>query len=254
MENNDIKIKDKAIASFLGFLTLVIVYSFIWGPAAKYANSLMPAKSVTVNAEGKVTVIPDIAKTSFSVVSHGSDVAKIVDENNKKINKAIEFAKSQGIDGKDIQTTQYNLSPSYIYDEKTRSSHISGYDMTQTVSLKIRDFSKIGNILSGLPSLGINQTGGISFEVDDPEKYLSEARDKAFDKAKDKAKEMAARNSVSLGKVINFYESQGTSPIPYYGYGMGGAVESMKSSIAAPSIQPGSQEVTVQVSVTYEIK
>lgn len=253
MEDSN-KLKNKIIAVFLVFLGFVILYSLFLGPAARYANSLTPARIVNISAEGKVTTIPDIAKTSFSVVSEGNDVAKIVDENNKKINKAIEFAKSQGINEKDIKTTQYNLSPRYIYDEKTRRSYISGYEMTQTISLKIRDFTKIGSILSGLPDLGINQTGGISFEIDELEKYLAEARDKAFDKAMEKAKNMADKNKVKLGKVVNFSEFSGGLPA-LYGLGGGGTeFDIMAKSVAVPSIQPGSEEVTVQVNVTYEIK
>lgn len=254
MEDSN-KLKNKIVASFLVFLAFAILYSLFFGPAKKWSDAFTPARVVNVSAEGKVTVIPDIAKTSFSVVSHGSDVAKIVDENNKKINKAIEFAKSQGIDQKDVQTTQYNLSPSYIYNEETRSSNISGYDMTQTISLKIRDFTKIGSILSGLLALGINQTGGISFEVDEPEKYLAEARSKAFSKAEEKAKSMAGQNKVKLGDVVNFSEFSG-GPVPY-GYEMGGGVATfdlMAKSAIVPSIQPGSEEVTVQVNVTYEIR
>jgi len=251
MENNNIKIKNTAVAVFLCLLAGVIVYSLFWGPAKKFGDSLFPAKTVTISAEGKVIVSPDIAKISFSVVSEGPNAEKIADENNKKMNSVIDFVKSQGIDEKDIKTTQYNLNPRYEYDERTRKSWISGYTLTQTILVKIRDLAKVGKILGGLPELGINQIGSISFEVDEPEKYLAEARDKAFDKAREKAKEMAEKNGVRLGKIINFSEYQGREPIPYY--------ETFNKEIAAPaatlpSIQPGSQEVTVQVSVTYEIK
>jgi len=102
-----------------------------------------------------------------------------------------------------------------------------------------------------LPALGINQISSISFDIDEPEKYLSEARNQAFDKAKEKAKAIAEKNGVKLGQVINFYEYQST---PYYqnvrALGMGGA----EAVQPLPQIQPGSQEVTIQVSVTYEIK
>ena len=255
MPNDDVKSKNQknqAIAAFLGFLTLVIIYSFFWGPIKKYSDSLMPVRTINVSAEGKVTVSPDIAKLSFSVVSEGANPKTLADNNIKKMNAAIDFIKSKGIDEKDIKTTEYNLSPRYEYDEKTRTSYITGYTLTQTVSVKIRDLNKVAEVLSGLPPLGINQISSISFDVDDPEKYLSDARGQAFDKVKEKAKAMADKNGVTLGEIINFYEYQS---IPYYGnlktLGMGGGAE---AAPALPQIQPGTQEVTMQVSVTYEIK
>jgi len=250
--NDNSQVKNSAIAGFLGVLTLVIIYSVIWGPARKYMDSLYPSRTINVSAEGKVTVSPDVAKFSFSVVNEGSDPAKIANDNNVKINKAIDFIKSQGVDVKDIKTISYSLEPNYVYDEKTRRQYLSGYRLTQTVQVKVRDLNKVAVVLAGLPELGINQIGSISFEVDDPEKFLKEARDKAFDKVKTKAQEIAGKNGVSLGKIINFNEYQG-GPIPYYAaekaLDMGGGVASM-----APSIQPGTQEITVNVSITYEIR
>ncbi|NCQ02634.1 SIMPL domain-containing protein [Candidatus Wolfebacteria bacterium] len=251
MENDISKSKNQAIIIFLGFLMLVIIYSLFFGPAKKYGDSLMPAKTINVSAEGKVTVSPDIAKLSFSVVSEGANSKLLAENNNKKMNAAIDFAKSQGIEEKDIKTTEYNLSPRYEYDEKTKKTFISGYTLTQTVLVKVRDLNKVAEVLGGLPALGINQISSISFDIDEPEKYLSEARNQAFDKAKEKAKAMAEKNGVKLGRVINFYEYQST---PYYqnvrALGMGGA----EAVQPLPQIQPGSQEVTIQVSVTYEIK
>jgi len=251
MENDISKSKNQAIIIFLGFLMLVIIYSLFFGPAKKYGDSLMPAKTINVSAEGKVTVSPDIAKLSFSVVSEGANSKLLAENNNKKMNAAIDFAKSQGIEEKDIKTTEYNLSPRYEYDEKTKKTFISGYTLTQTVLVKVRDLNKVAEVLGGLPVLGINQISSISFDIDEPEKYLSEARNQAFDKAKEKAKAMAEKNGVKLGRVINFYEYQST---PYYqnvrALGMGGA----EAVQPLPQIQPGSQEVTIQVSVTYEIK
>ena len=251
MENDISKSKNQAIIIFLGFLMLVIIYSLFFGPAKKYGDSLMPAKTINVSAEGKVTVSPDIAKLSFSVVSEGANSKLLAENNNKKMNAAIDFAKSQGIEEKDIKTTEYNLSPRYEYDEKTKKTFISGYTLTQTVLVKVRDLNKVAEVLGGLPALGINQISSISFDIDEPEKYLSEARNQAFDKVKEKAKAMAEKNGVKLGRVINFYEYQST---PYYqnvrALGMGGA----EAVQPLPQIQPSSQEVTIQVSVTYEIK
>ncbi len=246
------KLKNIFIVIFFVFLMAVVVYSIFFGPAKKYADSLMPAKTITVSAEGKTTVSPDVAKLSFSVISEGSDPTALADDNNQKMKAAIDFIKAQGVEEKDVKTTNYNLSPKYEYDEETRKTFISGYALTQTISVKIRDLDKTADILAGLPSLGINQIGSISFDIDEPEKYLSDARSQAFDKAREKAVSMAEKNGVKIVRVINFYEYQ---PVSYYGTkavsGLGGAES---SAPIVPQIEPGSQEVTIQVNVVYEIE
>lgn len=246
------QIKNKAVVYFMVFLALVIFYSLFFGPAKKWSDSFMPSRTFSVSAEGKVTVSPDIAITSFSVVTEGADTEKIADENNKKINEAVDFIVLQGVDKKDIKTTQYNLNPKYSYNKQTGQSFIYSYSLTQTVSIKIRDLAKIGKILSGLPKIGINQMGSISFDIDEPEKYLSEARTQAFEKARVKAENIAEANGVGLGNVISFYEYQ-SSPNFYRAesLGMGGNVS---GAPVIPQIQPGTQEVTVQVTVNYAIR
>lgn len=249
IQENAKRVKNAAIAVFLVFLMSIMTYSLFWGPFGKLGDSFLPARTITVLAEGKAVVSPDVAKISFSVVSEGVSPEKIAEENNKKMTGALDFVKSQGIDEKDIKTTQYNLQPRYVYDEKPRRSYISGYELTQTVSVKIRELEKVGKILAGLPELGINQIGSISFEVDEPEKYLTEARNRAFEKAKEKAATMAEQNGVRLGKIINFGENHGV-PTPLYK--TFGDIEA--AALTVPSIQPGTQEVVVNVNITYEIR
>lgn len=238
------------------FLVVLIILGALVGKAIyKYGNSFVPARTLSVSASGKTNIIPDIAVVSFSVVSEGRDPAKIAEENTKKMNKAIEFVKGEGIDSKDIKTTYYNLSPKYEYDEKTRTSFISGYVLDQTVSLKIRDFSKISKILGELPNKGINQVSSFGFRVEDEDKYMNVARQEAFKKAYEKAKEMAKYNNMRIGKVVTFSES-GSYPVPMYDryYGKGGGVSTMEAAAPMPSVEPGSQDLTVSVNVTYELK
>lgn len=218
-----------------------------------YGSSVYPSRVVSVSAEGKTVVAPDLATLYFSVVSEGKDPEKIQNENNTKINKAIEFLKSEGIEGKDIKTAGYNLTPRYEYDEKTRRSFINGYTLTQSIQVKIRDLSKVGKIIGGLPSRGINEITSLGFSIDDPDKFLNQARQEAFDKARAKAETMAKQNRVRIKRVLTFSEISGSpGPVPLYaeaGLGKGGVV----GAPVPPQIEPGSQEVTVQVNVVYEL-
>lgn len=231
---------------------LVNLVFFVMPMLSRLADSFYPVSVMTVTSEGKTTVSPDLAQFSFSVITQGRNPDEIVSSNNQKMSAAIDFVKSQGIDAKDIKTTNYNLSPDYQYDEALRRSFIVGYTITQNVNVKVRDFGKIPKILSGLTPLGVNQIGGVSFSVEDPEKFLNEARKQAFARAKAKATTMAEQSGVRLSRIVNVSEFGGfPPPIPYYGraeaLGKGG-------DIAAPTIEPGTEEITVQVSVTYAIK
>ncbi|MEK7193399.1 MAG: SIMPL domain-containing protein [Patescibacteria group bacterium] len=254
MDTNKLKtyfwgVLDLVLAAF--FINLVF---FVMPTVQKLGDSFQPVRTISVSAEGKAFVIPDIAETSFSVVSRGQDPAQLADMNNKKITSAINFVKSQGIDAKDIKTAGYYLSPDYQYTPETQRSIITGYTLTQTVSVRIHDFSKIAAILGGLPPLGINQIGGLNFTVDEPEKFLAEARADAFKKARAKAISLVAQNGVRLGKVINIGESQGGGPMPYYAKSLDGRGGAAAPEIALPTIEPGQQELNLQVSVTYAIE
>jgi uncharacterized protein YggE len=232
-----------AVVILLGLASLQVIY--------RYGKSLPASRTITVSAEGKTVVLPDIASFSFSVVNEGSDPEKIAEKNNVVINEALGFIKEKGVEDKDIKTSGYDLSPRYEYDEKRKTSFISGYRLTQTVTVKIRDFSKISQILGALPGFGINQIGSLSFSVDDPDVYLNKAREQAFQKARVKAEAMAKQNKTKIERVVTFSEFSGGYPMPIFAKA---TTNEFNGAAVSPQIEPGSQEVTVNVSVTYEIR
>lgn len=245
----------KTASLFLVVVMLVGLYSVLWGPVRDWAASFHPARTLAVSASGDVDVVPDIATLSFSVVSEGRDTTVIANENNTKINNAIKLVKEKGVAAEDITTQQYNLSPVYSQPAGNGSGifvqSIEGYRLTQSVEVTIRDFDSISDILAQLPGIGINRINSLSFGVDDPESHIASAREEALSKAKDKAHIIADQGGVRLGRVVNI--SEYSAPSPYYAadtkYGLGG-----DSGIAAPRIEPGTQELSVSVSVVYEIR
>lgn len=247
---------NKIFWSLINFGLIVLIVGMVFGLTAlsRYGSSLTPARVIYVSAEGEVVAVPDVAEIYFSVVSEDDNATIIQKTNTDKVNKAIEFVKGEGVDAKDIKTSQYSLYPKYDYDRFTGQSNIYAYELRQSVTVKIRDFDKISAIVSGLTSLGVNEIGQLQFEIDDPEVYLQQAREEAFMKAQEKAETMARQNDVRVGRVVTFSESTGyTQPMYFKAMGMGGATaEDM--GMPAPSIEPGSQEVKVTVNVTYEIK
>jgi len=257
-----------ALGIVITLAVLAISYSAI-SYVNSYGKSIQPSsfRSFSVTGDGKTTAIPDVAEFAFTVITQGGkDVSSLQADNTGKINKAIEFVKSKGIETKDIKTQYYNIEPRYqtyqcqtvpVYGASTIQpcppSLIVGYTITQSVDVKIRDFTKIGDIMSGVVSSGANQVGSLSFTIDDPTKVENEARAQAISKAKDKAQSVAQAGGFKIGRLLNIQE--GYNPYPAYNdlsYGLGGGVK--MESAPAPSIQPGSQEVNVTVTMQYEIE
>ncbi len=243
---------------FWVLLDLVLIIAVLLSLSAVFSgNPLKERQTISVSGEGKAVLSPDLAVLDFSIITQGVDPKVIQDDNSKKMNAVIDSIKSMGIDPKDIKTSNYNLSPRYetkngVYYYETNNK-IIGYTLTQTVTLKIRDFSKISGVLAELPKQGINQIGYLNFQVENPDNFLKPAREEAFAKAKERAMDMAKQAGVRLGKVVTFSDSSGNyMPIAY---GRGGAMKlDAVAEYVAPAIEPGSENVSVYVNVTYEIR
>jgi uncharacterized protein YggE len=234
-------------------LVLAMVLGLVGiGTLIRYSNAVVPSRIITVSGEGKTAIKPDIATYSFSVVSQGTDPEKVQKGNTEKMNKAISFVKEMGIKDADIKTTGYNLYPRYSYDKETGRSLNDGYELTQTVTIKIRDLETVGKVLSGLVRVGVNQAGSLQYSVENPEAQRAKARQEAFDNAYIKASQMAYQNGVRIARVINFSENNYGGPI-YYGKAMSAMVEGRGGDMA-PMTEPGTEEIVVNVSVTYEIR
>ncbi|MEI6296374.1 MAG: SIMPL domain-containing protein [bacterium] len=255
----------RLIAISLAVMMLTFAYSaFI--VASSYSRSSEPTtyRSFSVSSEGKVTAIPDIAQFSFSVITEGAkDMGKIQKENTEKMNKAIDFVKSKGVLPKDIKTSNYNLSPRYQYFDCTRvvgtakvcpPPEIVGYTINQTVSVKIRDFSTIGDIVSGIVTYGVNDVSQLSFGIDDQTMVEAGARADAIAKAKVKAKMVAKAGGFEIGRLIAIEEGNNYSYAPRVMYSKMDMMAESAGSAPAPQIEAGSQDVSVNVTLRYEIE
>ncbi len=220
-------------------------------------STTYPTRTFSVEGTGDVDVTPDLATFSVTVTTDGSkNVSEVQKINTEKMNKVTAYLKEQGIDKKDLKTAQYNLAPQYSYVPCVAGScpapSITGYSLTQTLDVKVRESEKLGDLLSGVVANGANSVSEVRFVVDDDTDSKNEAREKAISDAKKKATATAKAAGFRLGKLVTMYES--TTP-PMYGYGMGGDMEmSAKAMNAAPAIEPGTKTTKVQVTLTYEIK
>ena len=250
------------LAAILGILIAAFA---IWSFAATYANSIQPGtyRSFSVSAEGKTVAIPDIATFTASVITEGGkDLGSLQAQNTAKTNKIIAYLKGGGVEDKDIQTQSYNVDPRYQYSNCGPMPYggsstcppptIVGYTVTQTVAVKVRALAKAGEIIGGTVDNGANSVSQLQFTLDNPDAAKASARAEALAKAKTKAKEIAQDGGFGVGKLLYIQINDGVQPPMYYG--MGGGVAASKAEIApAPTIAPGSEDVTVSVTLTYEI-
>jgi len=227
---------------FAGFKQLVdAVNNYRNGGAANIPQT------VSFTGEGKVKATPDTAKVEIGLVTEGKDSISVQNENSAKMNAVIKFLKEQKISGEDIKTSAYSLSPKYEYNKG--KSTLVGYILNQALTVTVRDLNKIGEILDGAVSNGANQVNSISLFVDKPEELKNKAREDAVRQAKEKASAASKIAGFKLGRVIGFSENTfGEPPIYYETMGKGGG------SAPAPQIEPGTQEITINVTLTYLIK
>lgn len=234
-------------------LFLVLIVSGIAGIINKIKEShyigadVAYKNTISVTGEGKIYTKPDIAFVNLSVVTEGKNIGDVQDKNTKKMNKVISFLKNFGIAEKDIKTTNYQIYPRYNYENRT-IPQIIGYEITQTLEVKIRDLTKVGEILENSVDAGINQVSSLRFGVDKDEEVKAEARKLAIEDAKKKAEKLASQLGIKLVKISGFTEDTGYYPVPMYkeAMGIGGGGE-------APNIQVGENEIIVNVILIYEI-
>lgn len=208
--------------------------------------------TISVNGEGKISSPPDIASLSLGVQTGRQPTAKQAsDMLTKNMQAVIDAVKKLGVEEKDISTENFYLQP--VFDWKTGVQNIAGYEGTQSIRVKVRDLDKSGEVLSAATAAGANQSGGIQFTIDDPEKARSEARTKAIAQAKEKAETLAQELGMRLGKVRGFNEgypgSMPSAPVMLRSMG-GGGEAAMDMAMPLPQ---GEQDVVVSVSIIYEL-
>jgi len=215
--------------------------------------------TIVVSGKGEKIVKPDMATVSFSVMEESLDVSKASEAVNKKIADIIETLKADGVEEKDIKTTDYSVYPRYDYIKNgeiyspggTRA--LAGYDVTQSIEVKIRNLSNAGKIITDLGSLNVTNMGGLNFTNDKYDELVREARDAAIADARAEAKKLAKSLGVRLVKITGYSEG---SNYPVYYAKAESAYDSRATGAAVPNavVPTGENKITSTVSISYEIR
>jgi uncharacterized protein YggE len=203
-------------------------------------------RSVTVSATGQVAVAPDMARISTGIVSEAETAREALQRNSAAMKKVVDGIKANGIDAKDIQTSNFNVEPRYEQARDGRPPHIAGYRATNQVRFAVRDLSRVGELLDLVITLGANQAGGVSFQVSNAETLKDEARRQAMANALRRARLLAEAAGASVGEVLTITEDVSVAgPRPMAGRAL---------AAEAVPIEPGSQVLEARVEVTWALR
>lgn len=220
-----------------------------------FAQTVTPTAErprIAVTGEGEATIRPDMAMVSLAVMREAATAREALDDNNAAMAAVIAAMKAEGIAETDLQTSAFNIQPRYVYPENNSNGEqpkIVGYQVTNSLGVRVRDLTKLGELLDKAVTLGVNQGGEINFTNDDPSATRTEARKKAVQDAMARAKTLAEAASVTLGPVIEITETSFTQPpMPMMAKSF-----AARDAAAAVPVEAGEQSYKVQVNVTFAI-
>lgn len=223
-------------------------------PSAAGAQQSTITQTITgtrldVTATGEVTRVPDLAIISAGVVTRAATATGAIQQAAARMARVREALRQAGIADRDIQTSNINLNPEYVY-ANNQPPKLNGYSASNQLTVRFRDIASSGKILDALVAEGANQISGPNLTIDKPDAALDEARSKAVASGRARAELYARSLGMRVVKVVSVSESGGYAPPP-----MSPTVMMAERSQAADSkIDPGEQKLQVNVSMTFELQ
>lgn len=214
------------------------------------------SSTISIEGRGEVMATPDTAFITSGVTSQGATARAALDANTLAMNEVITTLKAAGIEAKDIQTSGFSVNPNYVYSDArdangyTLPPKINGYQVYNTVTVRVRDLASLGSVLDKAVTVGANTINGVSFSVADPSDLYDQARKAAFADARAKAELYAGVAGLELESVRSINESQGFPPPPQP-YMMAEA-KAGAADMAVP-VEAGELTFGINVSVTWDL-
>ncbi len=239
-----------AAAGIVAGLLTAIVAGPALAPRPIFATDPAPAgeHTISVTGTGRVLLTPDIADLRLGVTTTARTVNEARSANATSMTAVISTLKGLGVADRDIQTTTLSLGPVYDYSSNANPPRLTGYTLTNSVAVTIRDLDVAGDVIDGTIAAGATTLDSITFRVADQTNAEKEAREAAMTAARAKAQTLAAAAGVSIDGVASISET--VAPIPYPVY-YGAAAAALRD--AATPVEAGTNEVSVTIAVVYVI-
>jgi uncharacterized protein YggE len=235
-------------------ILLASVILLLLSATVSWANDASQVARIQVTGEGTADVAPDMAILALTVTREAETARAALDANSAAMNEVLSAMKAEGIESRDLQTSNFSIQPKYFYPPQkptgTREPpRIVAYTVRNSLSVRVRDISAVGKILDISVTLGVNEGGNIHFTNQDPSEAITRARQEAVKNAMDKARTLAGAAGVKLGKLLEISErSSNPRPAP-----MARAEMAMVSSAGAVPVASGENAYKVTVNVSYAI-
>lgn len=227
--------------------------------AACALTSPAQAAVVEIEAEGpvvelsmyeSVTAEPDLVTIGAGVTTNARTAVEAMRLNAEQMTRVINQIKAQGVDDKDIQTTGINLNARYDYNRATQQNEFRGYQVSNRVSVKLREIEATGEVLDALVSAGATDLSGPSFSIEDDAAAKDEARSRALERAQQRAEayaEMLGYDEVRVLEISEAIRARG----PVAEVAMRSAMD--VSAAPAPPVQPGMVSTGVALTIKFEL-
>jgi uncharacterized protein YggE len=239
-----------AVGLALGLLTAVLAGPLLAiRPTLATDGTTSPAEhTISVSGTGKVVLSPDIADIRLGVSATARTVKAARESAAASMTAVISSLKKLGIADADIQTTILSLQPTYDYSANTTPPRLTGYVLANAIAVTVRNIDSVGDAIDGALAAGATSIDGVTFRVADQASAEKQARAAAMTEAAAKARTLADAAGVSIKGVASIGETVAPIPYPvYYGAAAGAAKDTQTP------VQPGTNEISVTVAVSYLI-
>ena len=215
---------------------------------AEITGPTITGTRLDIVAQGSVKRVPDVAIISAGVVTQSRDARTAMTDNTTAMARVLAALRGAGVANRDMATAQISLNPQYRYVEN-QPPVVTGYQATNSVTVRFRDIAKSGAILDALVAAGANQINGPTLTLDKPQAAQDEARADAIKIARARAELYASAAGLTVKRIVVINEMGEISrPMPML------QARGVASDMAAKSeIVPGEQDIGVSVSVTFEL-
>jgi uncharacterized protein YggE len=218
-------------------------------PAAAEVQVTSSGPVVALTVQESVEAEPDIVNVSAGVTTQARTAVEAMRLNATEMTRVIDRIKALGVPERDIQTTGINLGAMYDYNQATQRQVFRGYQVSNRVSVKLRNIERTGEVLDALVAAGATDLGGPDWSIDDDTAARAQARRAAMEKARAQALEYARAAGYSDIRLLEVSETIIPSrPMPF-----AGGLRAEAAADASTPVQPGMVQAAVTVTVSYEM-
>ncbi|MEL6169345.1 MAG: SIMPL domain-containing protein [Pseudomonadota bacterium] len=224
---------------------LLLVLTLAGPTSAQHADDRL----LTVTATGVVEAMPDMATIQLGVLTEERTAQAAISTNSRAMNGILATLTAAGIEARDLQTSNFSVSPRWgRYSQQGDRAEITGYQVSNQLTVRVRELEKLGEILDVVAQAGGNLFQGLRFGVEDDASLRDTARERAVAEARRKAELLAEAADVSLGALVSLSEATGASPRPM------AQMDFARAESAAVPVAAGEVGITAQVSLVYRIE